>query len=325
MKKTASLIIGLLFILSAVTPLLAEDTVHIVKKGDTLWDITKQYVENPWKWPIIWSNNQDITNPHRIFPGDQVIISRTGDKTTITIIPDGKEPATYTPAEVAVVKDKSILISPQFSTYMFSPNILTGSGSVIQKDDLGRLASKNEAVIIKSNKGLALNHGITIVSLVSEIKNENKVVGYLYKAVAIASIEEAQSDIYKAMIAYSNQEIRAGDIILDDLKSIAPMRITPSEPVIKEPGRVIDIFGGLSDGSYLDLIFLNLGKNDGVDQGSLVSIYKETRLDDDDNNKVAMKGYQGMALVLQSLDNISMALVTDSKDAIKRGFIVTGR
>jgi len=46
--------------------------VHVVRKGDTLWDICRQYFNNPWQWPKVWSYNPGITNPHWIFPGDRV-------------------------------------------------------------------------------------------------------------------------------------------------------------------------------------------------------------------------------------------------------------
>ncbi len=45
---------------------------HTVQRGDTLWDITGYYFENPWRWPAVWGRNPQITNPHWIFPGDQV-------------------------------------------------------------------------------------------------------------------------------------------------------------------------------------------------------------------------------------------------------------
>ena len=230
MKKTASLTIGLLFMICALTPVQAEDTVHVVKKGDTLWAISKQYLETPWKWPVVWATNDtQVTNPHRIFPGDRVIISKKDGKTTITIIPaaQGEEPTIYTPQEIAAVKDKSILISPHYSTFFLSPNELTGSGSVLKNVNIGELASKNESILIKSSSGLALGKGVTIVSKISEIRDKNTVIGYLYKAIAIASIEEGQSDIYKAKIAYTNQEVKSGDLIFDDLKPIQPLRLIP--------------------------------------------------------------------------------------------------
>jgi len=45
---------------------------HVVQRGDTLWDITGYYFDNPWRWPQLWAMNPQITNPHWIFPDDQV-------------------------------------------------------------------------------------------------------------------------------------------------------------------------------------------------------------------------------------------------------------
>lgn len=46
--------------------------IHVVKKGDTLWDLSGRYYGNPWKWPKVWSYNPQIMNPHWIYPGDQI-------------------------------------------------------------------------------------------------------------------------------------------------------------------------------------------------------------------------------------------------------------
>jgi hypothetical protein len=323
LKKTLSLFIGLFIFFFANMPLMAEDIVHTVQKGDTLWDISSQYLETPWKWPLVWANNNDITNPHLIYPNDKVIISKRGKKTIITIVSaqEKKEPEIYTPEEIAKEEEKSVVVSPKFSTFIYSPNILKGSGSVYKKHGIGDLASRNEMVLIKSPSGLAPNRGITIVSKVSDIKKDNKVVGYLYKAVAIANVEDFSSDIVKASITYSNQEIKAGDIVFDDLKPIEPMTIQISEPSLKSEGRIIDLYGGITGSSDLDLVFMDLGRSAGVAEGSLLSIYDETVLKEEN---ASFRDYQGMVIVLQSLDNSCMGLVLEVKGPIKKGFVVAG-
>jgi len=331
LKKTASLFIGLLAVFFAFAPLWADDTVHTVKKGDTLWDITRTYLETPWKWPLVWANNHDITNPHLIFPNDRVVISRKGGKTTITIIPADQqndrieapaEPVVYTPQEIAREEEKSVVISPRYSTYIYSPNILTGSGHVSKKLEIGDLASRSENVFIKSESGLTLSRGVTIVSKVADIRNlDEKIVGYLYKAIAVARVEDASKDMYKASVVYSNQEVRSGDIIFDDLQSLEPLMLKISEPSLEHSGRVIDIYGGISGSSYLDFVFLDLGKENGIEQGSLITIYEQSPADRKD---MAMKEYQGTALVLQSLDRSSMALIMDSRGPIRKNFLAAG-
>src|SRR6185437_2535335 len=48
--------------------------VHIVEKGDTLWDLAGKYLNNNYAWPQIWELNQWIKDPHWIYPGDPLII-----------------------------------------------------------------------------------------------------------------------------------------------------------------------------------------------------------------------------------------------------------
>jgi hypothetical protein len=51
---------------------LAVPSVHVVRKGDTLWDLCDSYYQNPWGWPKVWSYNPQVVNPHWIYPGDQI-------------------------------------------------------------------------------------------------------------------------------------------------------------------------------------------------------------------------------------------------------------
>jgi len=49
---------------------------HLVKKGDTLWDIAKAYLKDPFRWPEVFQRNTDIVeNPHWIYPGEVIRIA----------------------------------------------------------------------------------------------------------------------------------------------------------------------------------------------------------------------------------------------------------
>lgn len=94
MKKLA---IGLLGLALSLTPLVSQ--VHadeltlknghpdryIVKKGDTLWDISNVFLETPWRWPEIWQVNPQINNPHLIYPGDTVYLTYVEGKPQLRV------------------------------------------------------------------------------------------------------------------------------------------------------------------------------------------------------------------------------------------------
>ncbi|MDQ6961290.1 MAG: LysM peptidoglycan-binding domain-containing protein [Mariprofundaceae bacterium] len=56
-----------------------ETKPYVVKKGDTLWDIATLFFKEPKKWVLIWEKNNQITNPHLIYPGDQVWLNGKGE------------------------------------------------------------------------------------------------------------------------------------------------------------------------------------------------------------------------------------------------------
>jgi hypothetical protein len=59
-------------LLLAVCALLA--LAYRVQKGDTLWDLSEEYLKDPFLWPDLWDANRHIQDPHWIYPGDSICI-----------------------------------------------------------------------------------------------------------------------------------------------------------------------------------------------------------------------------------------------------------
>ncbi len=45
---------------------------YTIKKGDTLWDLSRKFYDSEWRWPALWGQNKKLTNPHLIYPGQRI-------------------------------------------------------------------------------------------------------------------------------------------------------------------------------------------------------------------------------------------------------------
>jgi hypothetical protein len=76
---------------------------YTVKPGDTLWDLSGRFLNNPWYWPKVWSYNPEISNPHWIYPGNVVRFYPAAEEA-----PTRVEPVAEAPAEEGVEAPKEM-------------------------------------------------------------------------------------------------------------------------------------------------------------------------------------------------------------------------
>ena len=119
-----------------------DEVTHVVKKGDTLWDIAKAYLKDPFRWPDVFQRNTDIVeNPHWIYPGETIRIPASEVK---------PEVLARVVTKPAPVSDRTI-----FST---NPSVLTdriqSSGEVIGRYSMsGVPAGEIEAAPFGARRG----------------------------------------------------------------------------------------------------------------------------------------------------------------------------
>jgi nucleoid-associated protein YgaU len=72
---------------------------YTVKKGDTLWDISARFLKSPWHWARVWKINEQIKNPHLIYPGDVILLTYVDGRPELTVLRQEKMPLGEAPPE----------------------------------------------------------------------------------------------------------------------------------------------------------------------------------------------------------------------------------
>jgi LysM repeat protein len=71
----AALLVGTVALAAEISG--SHPSSYVVKRGDTLWDISAKFLGKPWQWPEIWQANPQVKNPHLIYPGDVLSLAYT--------------------------------------------------------------------------------------------------------------------------------------------------------------------------------------------------------------------------------------------------------
>ena len=296
---------------------------YTVVKGDTLWDISGKFLERPWKWPELWHANPQIKTPHLIYPGDtltlmyvngepRLVLERGTSRGTIKLSPTVRRtPIAEAIPTIPLETINSFLIKNRILNNVEeleqAPYIVAGNAERVISGVYDRVYARgdfdenSEPVYGIYRQGKVYNDPETGVLLGINADDIGSV-----ERVAVAE------DIGTFIVRRTTQEIRNGDRLLHTEERAINSTFTPSEPKTEIEGLIIDVPRGVSQIGQFDVVTLNKGRLDGLEEGNTLAIYRtgETIRDRIKGDSIKMPDERaGLLMVFRVYDNLSYGLV----------------
>ena len=354
-RKTILILVVLLLLFSPTIHTQAEeieregDVIYYrIEKGDTLWDISNRFLEDPFKWPRIWRQNPYIKNPHLIYPGDTVRITPEGieivrrkEKEALPVVvlePEEEKPETVVvlepePEEVAVEEE----VRPE--ARRFVSNFLKWSGFVT-KEELkasGAIVSAKEEKLLmhegdfvflsfRDMEEVKVGDRYTVFRVGEEVEHPvtGTPMGNLIDILGSVVITAVEGDVVEGRIEVSHKEILPKTRVIPFRKPISEVEVIEADRSIS--GYIVSGIEGRKWFSENDIVYIDKGENDGIKKGYLMNIYRKRPPAEDpfaEDRLIALpRKNLGSLLVIDTSGTTSTAIIIKSLTSIKKGDIV---
>ncbi len=248
---------------------------HVVVRGDTLWGIAAKFLKDPFRWPDIWRMNaEQVRNPHRIYPGQVIVLDRSGTDPQLRLGVVKISPTVrieQIPEEIPAIPPEAI------EPFLTQPLVI----DIKQFENAPRIVATQENRLFTATGDHLFATGVSPQTRAWQIYRPGKALldpdskeplgieaTYLGTARPLVPGEPTKLEITGV-----KQEIGRGDYLVPapqpEIMNYVPR--APSQPVA---GRVINLYGGVGEGGRLSIVSLSRGSNDGLATGHVLALYR---------------------------------------------------
>ena len=301
---------------------------YTVKSGDTLWAISGLFLKSAWRWPELWGMNlNDIRNPHRIYPGQRLVLERKDGRATLRMAGSAAdappiETIRVSPRTRYEALDSSAL--PTLKLHLIEPFL--AEPVIVDADGLTnapRIVAAQEGRVLLTRGDRAYARGqnekpmldapgrqqeFRIFRNATPLKDpaSGEVLGYeaqyVGKAVLVRS-ESTQTSTDKdgrestvvvpatIDIVSAKEEMRVGDRMLPEPEREL-VSYAPRAPAGKVDARIVSVYGSaVVNAAQNQVVAINRGSRDGIERGHVLAILKdgERLIDKTDTARAQMK------------------------------------
>lgn len=318
---------------------------YTVKRGDTLWAISKMYLRSPWRWPELWGMNlEQIHNPHLIYPGQMLVLDKSDGRARLKLANQvgGTDTVKLSPSVRAESSESGAIASIPMN--VIGPFL--NDALVFENQDLNaapRVVATQEGRVLLSRGDLAYVLGDTSSSrdwqlfrspkpLVDPITHE--VLGY--EARYSGSAERLRDGETRPgagapgvqtpttfRITGVRDEVTVGDRLVPAVvRDFDPF--VPHAPTGPMDGVVVSLYGDAMSAGTNQIVAINKGKREGLERGHILALWSAGSVvkDPTDAKHALVKipdERHGLLFVFRVFDRVSYALIVQSEVPVKPG------
>ena len=308
---------------------------HVVREGDTLWDLARAYLNDPFRWPMIYEANRRIVeNPHRIFPSEKLIIpGLTAPVDTVVVAqtePAGPSRSRFyvgpeevaEPTVISTELQRNAVIQPM--EYLAAPWIadsiaLNLNGRIVNSTD-PRAAEDKLAQTFRPRDELYVSHtgapgnpGDRVLAI--RLTRSLRPHGWLVEPMGIIRIDSVGATTSRAMVTHQFSNMRVGDLTIP-LPTIPVLPTALPVEVIGGPsGHIIDFLVQQPLIGTTEIGFIDMGIATGLQIGDELIAFVPERQPDKKKPEILPEELVARMVVIKLTDKTSTVRVTNLSNA----------
>ncbi len=295
-----------------------------VLQGDTLWDISKKELNDPFLWPKVWKENPDIANPDKLMPGQTIkiplyLIQKDVQKEEPVAEPiveaEPQKAAPVPMTESAPVEIKPLVNANLYISSGYIASTVNDLGIVAGSPSRKNLYGINMFVYLTTKEPAKIGDKFYVIrkrEIIHPVQKNRVGSLVLIRGIAEISMIKQGETIAKILRSYD-------DIIIGDL--LIPYSDMPP-PVVPEPYRRPKIEGYIvaahdmkQNNGMGDIVYIDKGKNAGLEVGDILrAISVGTQVEG--ITKTAHKYPLGLVQLIKVHDTTSVAIIRGGRGSI---------
>ncbi|SDW78247.1 LysM peptidoglycan-binding domain-containing protein [Marinobacter mobilis] len=290
---------------------------YTVVKGDTLWDISSRFLNNPWYWPEIWHVNPQVANPHLIYPGDllalvyidgQARVTKVGSNDVVRLSPSIRSEPIDSPIPAIPLDVIGSFLS---DTRIVSVEELEGAPYVLEGEGGRIITGAGDRIYARGEKP-AEHVGVFRRSKSFVDPDTGEFLGLEARAIARGAVSAENGEVLTVELTNSNEEVRIADRLLVSEDRRINTTFIPSSPDGDINGEMISVEGGVNNIGQYNVVAINRGEREGLEAGNVLAVYKAGNVvrDPVTNETIKLPDERaGLLMVFQTYEKMSYGVV----------------